>query len=565
MTLTLSDIERWDPAAIMTVFEAAMKRAHGTRAASATLAAAIQRLAGGGGDAVEAAQLATQQTARILDEHAEACEVVGRAAETSAAQVAAIKTRLQAIHEAARDFHLAADPHTGRVALPPDVSSFSPGRQQAMLDEAERLAESVHQLLADAEVASAQLAAALREADDEPSFAPVKTERSHQPSGEPPSPAPSANPAEVNKWWQALTPGQRDWFTAWFPDAIRNLDGIPTALRSKLNVRMLRSELTRLHNGWLDAAGRWHTDPEKLADLNALRDTLAAHPGASLMLLDTTSNPGKELAAVAVGDVDAADRVGVTVGGLTTRVSSSLAEMLTEAEAQRSKAIELRGRARVANPDAVAAIVWLGYDAPDGLKSVSHDWRARAGAAPLNSFYRGLAATTHSADQHITAFGHSYGALTISLALQHGAPVSDVVLYGSPGTELTNAAQLGVQPGHAYYLIGVHDRVADVIPEFGAFGAAPQDVPGMTELSTSTGLALGGAYGDGNVHERAYGHSEYAQLGSNGELRMSGYNMAAVLAGLPDDLVLPRAVGPEALPGGAGPFEWPSPLPRRHL
>ncbi|MBY0442915.1 MAG: alpha/beta hydrolase family protein, partial [Mycobacteriaceae bacterium] len=165
------------------------------------------------------------------------------------------------------------------------------------------------------------------------------------------------------------------------------------------------------------------------------------------------------------------------------------------------------------------------------------------------------------ADQHIAAFGHSYGSLTTSLALQRGAPVSDVVVYGSPGLELTNAAQLGVAPGHAFYLVGANDAVAQVIPGFRAFGLAPQDVPGMTALSTSTGLALGGAYGDGTLHERAYGHNEYQQLGSNGQLRMSGYNMAAVLAGLPDDLVLPRAIGVDALPGGAGPFEWPSPLP----
>ncbi|VBA42117.1 hypothetical protein LAUMK136_04416 [Mycobacterium attenuatum] len=175
------------------------------------------------------------------------------------------------------------------------------------------------------------------------------------------------------------------------------------------------------------------------------------------------------------------------------------------------------------------------------------------------------AAGSNVADQHITAFGHSYGSLVTSLALQQGAPVSDVVLYGSPGTELTNASQLGVQPGHAYYMIGVNDDVSQVIPEFGAFGAAPQDVPGMTELSTSTGLALGSRYGDGNLHERAYGHSEYARMGSNGELRMSGYTMAAVLAGLPDDLITPRAVGVDRLPGGAGPYEVPPPIPRQHV
>ncbi|WP_230871662.1 alpha/beta hydrolase, partial [Mycobacterium canetti] len=109
----------------------------------------------------------------------------------------------------------------------------------------------------------------------------------------------------------------------------------------------------------------------------------------------------------------------------------------------------------------------------------------------------------YSANQHITAFGHSYGSLVTSLALQQGAPVSDVVLYGSPGTELTHASQLGVEPGHAFYMIGVNDHVANTIPEFGAFGSAPQDVPGMTQLSVNTGLAPGPLLGDGQLHERA--------------------------------------------------------------
>jgi hypothetical protein len=109
-------------------------------------------------------------------------------------------------------------------------------------------------------------------------------------------------------------------------------------------------------------------------------------------------------------------------------------------------------------------------------------------------------------------------------------------------------------------MIGVNDHVSDVIPEFGAFGAAPQDVSGMTQLSVNTGVGLG----DGATHERAYGHSEYARVGSNGELRMSGYNMAAVLAGLPDDLVKPPALPPPTIPSGPGPFGLPIPNPEYH-
>jgi hypothetical protein len=566
MTLTLADIERWDPAAIRAVFDAAIKRSHGTRIASASLTETM-RLLDFGGDAAEAAHAATQRTTQLLDTHADACDAVGRAAEKWADEVAAIRQRLRAIRDDARDHHLTINDATGFASPPPDLSAYSPADQQWILDAALRVNANIKQLFADADNADEDLAAAIRGADGDLSAEQVTTQLSHTPPKMPQLPPKGSDPDTVKKWWHSLTPGQQDRVKEWFGNSIRNLDGVPTDIRNELNMPVLQRELYRLQQGWYDGNGVWHTDPDKLADLQTLQRTLTdpANRGASLIALDTTGNPRKVLAVVGVGDVDNAERVGVTVGGLNTRVSSSVNDMVGEAQAQRREASLLRNNARLPNPDAVASIAWLGYDAPDSLKDVTHDWLARDGAGPLNSFYKGLAAATNVADQHIAAFGHSYGSLVTSLALQQHAPVSDVVLYGSPGAELTNAAQLGVRPGHAYYEIGVSDDVAQLIPGFGAFGPGPQDVAGMTQLSTSTGLALGGEYGDGKLHERAYGHSEYARLGGNGELRMSAYNMAAVLAGLPDDLVTPRAVGVDRLPGGSGPYEVPPPIPQHQL
>lgn len=537
MTLTLADVERWDPAAIRTVFDAAIERAHGTRTTSAAITE-LMRLLDFGGDAAEAARAAARHTALALDEHADACAAVGRAAEQSAEEVAAIKWRLGAIRDSARESHVAID-DAAATALPPRaLSSFPIGEQQAILDAALRLTASLQRLLVDATSADEDLAAAIRGSDGDLSPEQVDSQLGHQPPEMPRSPRQGSDPAAVATWWHGLTPAEQDRLERRSPDALRNLDGIPGTLRSELNMPVLQRELTRLQQGWIDSYG-WHTDPGQLADLRALRDVLAENPDASLLVLDTATTRGKVLAAVAVGDVDSAERIGVTVGGLTTRVSDSSPNMVREARFQRDQARLLRGRAGVADPDAVASIAWLGYDAPDSLRDVAHDWLARAGARSLNGFLRGLAVAGNVADPQLVAFGHSYGSLTTSLALQQGAPVSDVVLYGSPGTELTDASQLGVPPGHAYYLIGADDVVSELIPGFGRFGAAPQEVPGMTELSTETGHAPGGSRGDGRLHERAYGHTEYAQLGSNGTLRMSAYNMAAVLAGLPEDLITP--------------------------
>ena len=548
MTLSLADIERWDPAAIRAVFDAAIKRSHGTRTASAALTDTM-RLLDFGGDAAEAAHAATHRTSQILDSHADACDAVARAAEKSADEVAAIKARLKAIRDDARDHHLTINDATGFASPPPVLSSYSVADRKDILDAAVRVNANIKQLLADAETADEDLAAAIRGADGDLSSQQVNTQISHEPPKMPQVPPPNSDPDAVKQWWHSLTPGQQDRVKEWFPNSIRNLDGIPTDVRGELNMPVLQSELQRLQQGWLDGNGGWHTDPAKLADLQALQGTLNTHPGTSLILLDTTSNPNKVLAAVGIGDVDNAERVGVTVGGLNTRVSSSVDAMVREAETQRGKASDLRRFAGTPNYDAVASVAWLGYDAPDNPIDVAMDRLAHQGAGPLNHFYKGLAAATNVSDQHITAFGHSYGSLVTSLALQQGAPVSDVVLYGSPGTELANVSQLGVAPGHAYYEIGVNDGVSDVIPEFGAFGAAPQDVPGMTQLSVDTGTAPGGSLGDGMLHERAYGHSEYARDGSNGQLRMSGYNLAAVLAGLPNDLVKAQPLPPLIPPG----------------
>lgn len=537
MTVTLADIERWDPAAITTVFDAAIRRAHGTRTAAAAITE-LMRLLNFGGDAAAAAHAAAGHTALALDDHADECAAVARAAEQSAEEVAAIKRRLAAMRDGARENHVDINEALGTALPPPDLGDFPAGQQQAILDAAARLSESLQRLLADAERADEDLAAAIRGADGDLDRDQVDAQLSHRPPRMPGLPAPGTDPGAVASWWHTLTPGQQDRLKQWFPGALRNLDGMPAAVRSELNMPVLQRELLRLQQGWVDSYG-WHTDPDQLADLTALRDTLAGNSGTSLLLLDTATTPGKVLAAVAVGDVDNAERVGVTVGGLTARVSASAGNMVREAGFQRDEARLLRRNAGVANADAVASIAWLGYDAPDSLRDVAHDWLARDGARALNSFYRGLASAGNLPDPHIVAFGHSYGSLTTSLALQQGAPVSDVVLYGSPGTELTDAAQLGVPPGHAYFLIGADDVVSELLPGFGAFGAPPQDVPGMAELSTEEGYAWGGRYGDGQLHERAYGHSEYAGTGSDGNLRMSGYNLAVVLAGLPADLITP--------------------------
>lgn len=157
------------------------------------------RLLDFGGDAADAALAATHRTTLLLDDHADACEAVARAAEKSADEVAAIKLRLQAIRDSARDYHLTIDNATGTALPPADLSSYSPADQQSILNAAIRLTESIKRLLADAETADGDLAAAIRGAARDLSPEQVNTQLSHEPPRMPQMPPPGSDPKEVSK------------------------------------------------------------------------------------------------------------------------------------------------------------------------------------------------------------------------------------------------------------------------------------------------------------------------------------------------------------------------------
>ncbi|MDI3314144.1 MAG: alpha/beta hydrolase [Mycobacterium sp.] len=202
---------------------------------------------------------------------------------------------------------------------------------------------------------------------------------------------------------------------------------------------------------------------------------------------------------------------------------------------------------RLGRPGSVSTIAFMGYDPPsnpihtasprDLWRTISDD-RARAGAANLSSYLQQV--RTNNPTAHISVFGHSYGSLTASLALQQlnaqGLhPVNDAVFYGSPGLELTNPSQLGLTHGQAFVMRAVGD---DLIPELAPLAPLHGwgvDAYGgmMPELSSQAGTSA-----DGVVRAGVHSHADYlrAVAGPGGEsvLRMSGYNLAVIAAGIAD-------------------------------
>ncbi|MCX4771003.1 alpha/beta hydrolase [Streptomyces sp. NBC_01285] len=265
-----------------------------------------------------------------------------------------------------------------------------------------------------------------------------------------------ATPAARRAWWAGLTDEQREEYLAVYPDQIGNLDGIPALVRDAANRDNLQLLIGKLE-------GRGDAGAEtQLAGLREIdRQLRAGHrPGEPPMYLLGIGDEGNGRAIVSFGNPDAARNVATYVPGLNTSLDKEFAD--SDLKRARDTAIG----ARYYDPSS-AAIVWLGYDAPqlpDGIDSldVMGDERAERGGDSLNRFMAGVSATNENDDPHMTAIGHSYGSRTVGAATQQGdgmPGVDDIVLVGSPGVGVDRAEDLGVGKEHVFVGAAENDIV----------------------------------------------------------------------------------------------------------
>ncbi|MER8088898.1 alpha/beta hydrolase [Streptomyces sp. NPDC094048] len=276
-----------------------------------------------------------------------------------------------------------------------------------------------------------------------------------------------ASPAERKAWWAALTDEQREEYLAVYPDQIGNLDGIPALVRDAANRDNLQLLMGKLE-------GRDDAKSEtQLAGLREIDRQLREGRQPPMFLLGI-GDEGNGRAIVSFGNPDTSRNVSAYVPGLNT----SLDEEFAKGDLKRARDTA-KGAAKYDHSS--AAIVWLGYDAPqapDGLASLSviGDERAEEGGKAFNGFMSGLVETNESRDPHLTAIGHSYGSRTVGAATQRdgGIPgVDDIILVGSPGVGVDRAEDLGVGKEHVFV------------------GAAENDV--VTKLPSKQQSAVGAA------------------------------------------------------------------------
>ncbi|WP_424215567.1 alpha/beta hydrolase [Streptomyces sp. BI20] len=280
-----------------------------------------------------------------------------------------------------------------------------------------------------------------------------------------PVPAAGAPARVVSEFFARLSPAARTRLTDTHPLVVGGLDGAPVALRYRANraalavaegIEEARARDVRLSPADREQAGR------RAHRFDSLRE-----PGRQILSFDPT---GGGRAAEVFGDLGTAARISVVVPGVDTDVLT-FERTSRRYTAPVGMARSLYDAERAADPRLpVAVIAWADYTSPVGLGVDAAAGRlAIAGAARLKALVTALPGTGT-----VALYCHSYGTVVCgSAAPGLGDRVTDLVVAGSPGMRVDDAAELGGR-ARVWALRDAGDWIADVPHlEFGGLGHGP--------------------------------------------------------------------------------------------
>lgn len=240
-------------------------------------------------------------------------------------------------------------------------------------------------------------------------------------------------------------------------------------------------------------------------------DRLRAMAAAGVAQFLSFDGRGQGRAVEVFGDLGTADRVAVLVPGSDTTLDTY--------QRFRAGADSLHRRLRAEHPHS-AVVAWLGYDTPGTVgTTVLTAGRADEAAAELRPFLDGLQRLA-APGARLSLLCHSYGSVVCARTAT-GPGVTDLALFGSPGTGARSAARLPTGArvwagrGSADWIARVpHVRLGAI-----GFGTDPVDP----------------AFGARPFPAGAAGHSDYLKPGT-----ASLDGLAAIVLGAAD------AAGPAA-------------------
>jgi len=337
---------------------------------------------------------------------------------------------------------------------------------------------------------------------------------------------------QVAAWWASLDESDEARLIEKHPLLIGNTEGIAYADRDRANRLALKAMLAD------DAI----TGGQREA-LLTVREALGVGAGVSKQLIILEFPDGTvPRAAIAFGNLDDADYVGVVVPGRDNTVAK---DMINLAKASYNLYLDQSNVLRHLERDvggSHSVVAWMGYQTPGGLADpgVFLDDLAIEGGDHLTRTLAGVQAV-HSNAQHdsrITVFAHSYGSRAAASSLSGGGSADSFVMFGSAGLEddITSAAQLNVPTGQVYSTEAHGDGVADIGRNFSGSGRLDP------HTDTNFGAKPFGSEGNGNL-AGTDGHGMLLSDASGG--RENGYmdrgteslrNMALIGVGRGDQI-----------------------------
>ncbi len=409
----------------------------------------------------------------------------------------------------------------------------------------------------------------------------------------PPRPS-SDEPRVVASWWAGLTEAEQENVIVTDPMFAGSADGLPAAVRHRVNLILLDSEIERrmargdaaalrhapAHTEGdpdqsdetesfedfgqvaLEDAVRGEQDERDLRGLLKLRALLMPHTvddlsgiedGARdalkrvstppqdrhLYLLDAGAYPLK--AIVVLGDLETAEHVVLHVPGATTTVDLRLfreAAWLSNLRAEAGRHVDIGN---------VAVVDWIGYQAPVDIAV-----RRPLGDSGLPLIMPGEAADARYAHEAVPAFtrcaaglrvligpdadlvasGHSYGGSVVGLALADTDVFDRAMVAGCPGLFTNDADDLHLLPEALFAVTAP----GDVVALLGVFGGPTHQVAGIRMISARTRSV---AYPDGTraLLRPTFGHESYYNAAST-----TLHGLGAVAAGALDQVRTTRRV-----------------------
>ncbi|QKT08631.1 hypothetical protein HUN08_16540 [Gordonia sp. X0973] len=471
MTITIADVDRWDPGAVLEVFHAATSRGNAAQNASDGLNG-LPAFTTWDGKAAEASQAAIGKVRADLDAHGQESFAVAKAAQNAADEIAAVKKTLADLRANAQAMKCVID-ESGDVR--PLVTTGPEADTYAI--DAGLLRLAVKGMLERADAVDADLAAVIDMASGKKPIPPGLHDSRPEIRDALSKPLPT-DPRQFHDLWVKLTAEEKDYLYS-KDHTIGNRDGMPfvdrdhynrahlTELQSQAQKRL--DDMAKEHPSWVGKESfvdthphnrgnhkerwdfehwkdRYNAEKSKLDGLNQVLSTVNKNDG-NHRYLGMVDDKGH--AAVSIGNPDTA-RDNVTfvpgTGVDETRMDNYDNKMLRIQQSALSADRSL-------HPGDVAVTTWMGYDRPMSLADAAHRSYATDSAAALDSFQDGVRISHEGPRSFNSIIGHSYGSTMVGAAASgdHHLDVDRVVAIGSPGMLVHHAADLHIDAPDQVY------------------------------------------------------------------------------------------------------------------